>query len=286
MVDRPVIIKDDIKQGVENMYKLIAIDMDGTLLREDKTISDKTKNMIKKAIEKGVKIVLASGRPIEGLERYLEELQLVTEDDFVMSFNGSIIQNVKTKAVISKNILKGRDLKVLYNLSKEIGVNIHAFTKQGCVTPSMNEYTQLEGRINGIEVHEIDFNTIDDEEDVIKVMFIDPEPILTAAIEKIPENVYKDFTIVRSAPYFLEFLNKASSKGTGVKALSEYLGIKREEVICIGDAGNDLDMIQFAGLGVAMGNAFEEVKAVADYVTLDNDSDGVAHVIEKFITIS
>ena len=258
------------------MYKLIAIDMDGTLLREDKTISDRTKETIKKAVEKGVKIVLASGRPIEGLERYLEELQLVTEDDYVMSFNGSVIQNVKTKDIISKNILKGRDLKILYKLSKEIGVNIHAFTKQGCVTPSMNEYTQLEGSINGIEVHEIDFNTIDDEEDVIKVMFIDPEPVLTAAIEKIPENVYKDFTVVKSAPYFLEFLNKAS----------EYLGIKREEIICIGDAGNDLDMIEFAGLGVAMGNAFEEVKAVADYITLDNDSDGVAHVIEKFIRIS
>lgn len=268
------------------MYKLIAVDMDGTLLREDKTISDKTKDRIKKSVEKGVKIVLASGRPIEGLERYLEELQLVTEDDFVMSFNGSVIQNAKTKAIISKNILKGSDLKALYRLAKQIGVNIHAFTKQGCVTPIMNEYSQLEGRINGIEVHEVDFNTIDDNEDVIKVMFIDPEPVLAAAIEKIPHHVYEDFTVVRSAPYFLEFLNKASSKGTGVKALAEHLGIKREEIICIGDAGNDLDMIEFAGLGVAMGNAFEEVKAAADYVTLDNESDGVAHVIEKFIGIS
>lgn len=268
------------------MYKLIAIDMDGTLLREDKTISDKTKDRIKKSVEKGVKIVLASGRPIEGLERYLEELQLVTEDDFVMSFNGSVIQNAKTKAIISKNILKGSDLKALYRLAKQIGVNIHAFTKQGCVTPIMNEYSQLEGRINGIEVHEVDFNTIDDNEDVIKVMFIDPEPVLAAAIEKIPHHVYEDFTVVRSAPYFLEFLNKASSKGTGVKALAEHLGIKREEIICIGDAGNDLDMIEYAGLGVAMGNAFEEVKAAADYVTLDNESDGVAHVIEKFIGIS
>ena len=268
------------------MYKLIAIDMDGTLLREDKTISDRTKEAIKKAIEKGVKIVLASGRPIEGLVRYLEELQLVTEEDYVMSFNGSVIQNVKTKEIISKNILKGSDLKVLYKLAQQIGVNIHAFTKQGCVTPVMNEYTKLEGSINGIEVHEMDFNKIDDDEDVIKVMFIDPEPVLAEAIEKIPAHTYEDFTVVRSAPYFLEFLNKASSKGTGVKALAEHLGILKEEVICIGDAGNDLDMIEFAGLGVAMGNAFEEVKAAADYITLDNNSDGVAHVIEKFIGIS
>lgn len=268
------------------MYKLVAIDMDGTLLREDKTISDRTKDAIKGAVDKGVKVVLASGRPIQGLERYLEELQLVSENDYVMSFNGSVVQNVKTRDIISKNILKGKDLKVLHTLSKEIGVHIHAFTRQGCITPIMNEYTKLEGRINGIEVYEADFDAIDDNEDVIKVMFIDPEPVLEEAIKKIPASTYEAFTIVRSAPYFLEFLNKASSKGAGVKALSEYLGIKQEEVICIGDAGNDLDMIEFAGLGVAMGNAFEEVKKAADYITDDNESDGVAHVIEKFIGIS
>ena len=260
--------------------------MDGTLLREDKTISDRTKKAIRKAVEKGVRVVLASGRPIEGLERYLEELNLLSKDDYVMSFNGSVIQNVKTREIVSKNILKGSDLKRLYALSKEIGVNIHAFTKDGCITPKMNEYTELEGRINGIEVYEVDFDTISEEEDVIKVMFIDPQPVLEEAMTRMPETIYDEFTVVRSAPYFLEFLNKASSKGTGVKALGEYLGIKQEEIICIGDAGNDLDMIQFAGLGVAMGNAFEEVKEAADYVTSNNEEDGVAHVIEKFIGIS
>lgn len=268
------------------MYKLVAVDMDGTLLREDKTVSDRTKQAILKATQKGVKVVLASGRPIEGLERYLDELHLLSKEDYVMSFNGSVIQNAQTKEVISKNILNGKDLKALYALAKEIGVNIHAFTKKGCITPHMNEYTQLEGSINGIEVYEVDFNEIEDTEDVIKVMFIDPQPVLEAAIEKIPEAIYETYTVVRSAPYFLEFLNKQSSKGTGIKALGDYLGIKQEEIICIGDAGNDLDMIQYAGLGVAMGNAFEEVKEVADYVTYTNEEDGVAHVIEKFIGIS
>ena len=150
----------------------------------------------------------------------------------------------------------------------------------------MNEYSQLEGRINGIEVHEVNFDTVSEEEDIIKIMFIDPEEVLEEAIKKIPQAIFEKYTVVRSAPFFLEFLNKASSKGTGVKALTEYLHIKQEEVICIGDAGNDLDMIQFAGLGVAMGNAFDEVKEAADYITKNNDEDGVAHVIEKFIGIS
>ena len=209
------------------MYKLIAVDMDGTLLREDKTISDRTKEAIRGAVQKGVKVVLASGRPIEGLERYLNELELTSENDYVMSFNGSLIQNVKTRQIVSKNILKGGDLKKLYALSKEIGVNIHAFTKQGCITPKMNEYTQLEGRINGIEVYEADFDTLSEEEDVIKVMFIDPQPVLEEAMKKIPEAYYEEFTIVRSAPFFLEFLHKKSSKGTGIKALGYHLHISR-----------------------------------------------------------
>ena len=268
------------------MYKLIALDMDGTLLREDKTISDRTKKVIAKAVQKGVKVVLASGRPIEGLQRYLEELKLKSKEDYVMSFNGSVIQNACTKEIISKNILKGSHLKELYALSKVIGVNIHAFSNQGCITPRMNEYSQLEGSINGIEVNEVNFDMISEEEDIIKIMFIDPEEVLEKAIKEIPQAIFEKYTVVRSAPFFLEFLNKASSKGTGVKALAEHLGIKQEEVICIGDAGNDLDMIQFAGLGVAMGNAFEEVKEAADYITHDNEEDGVAHVIEKFIGIS
>ena len=268
------------------MYKLIAVDMDGTLLREDKTISDRTKKAIKKAVAKGVKVVLASGRPIAGLERYLKELDLLNDDDYVMSFNGSLIQNAKTREVVSKNVLKGKDFKALYQMAQEVGVNIHAFTKQGLVTPKMSEYTGVESEINQIPVHIIDMNEIDDEEDVVKVMMVDPQPVLDAAIKKLPASIYEAYTVVKSAPFFLEFLNKASSKGTGVKALIDHLGIKQEEVICIGDAGNDLDMIQFAGLGVAMGNAFAEVKEAADYITKGNEEDGVAHVIEKFIGIS
>ncbi|WP_054741487.1 sugar-phosphatase [Cellulosilyticum ruminicola] len=267
------------------MYKLIAVDMDGTLLREDKTVSERTKQAIQMAHDQGVKVVLASGRPIEGLNRYLEELGLCTEEDYVLSYNGSIVQNVGTREVIAKSALKGTDLMKLYKLSKELGVNIHAFSKDGCITPKMNEYSQLEGRINGIPVHEVDYDTISEEEDIVKIMLIDPVEVLEEVIKKLPEILYDEYTIVRSAPYFLEFLNKKSGKAVGVKALSEHLGIKREEVICIGDAGNDLDMIEYAGLGVAMGNAFDEVKKVADYITDSNEEDGVAKVIEKFIAM-
>jgi hypothetical protein len=99
----------------------------------------------------------------------------------------------------------------------------------------------------------------------------------------LPKELYEKYTIVRSAPYFLEFLNKKSNKGEAVKALANHLGIKQEEVMCIGDAPNDLHMIAYAGLGVAMENAFDEVKEVANFITSSNDESGVAKAIEKFV---
>ncbi len=129
----------------------------------------------------------------------------------------------------------------------------------------------------------VDFDTIDKNTTIVKIMFVDPEEKLNKVIELLPKELYDKYTIVRSAPFFLEFLNKKVNKGFGVRLLAEKLGIKPSEVICIGDAENDIHMIEFAGLGVAMGNAFPEVKKKADYVTKTNEEDGVAHVIKKFV---
>lgn len=265
------------------MYKLIALDMDGTLLREDKTISEATKKAIQQAKKKGVKVVLASGRPLEGIERYLEELDLLSEEDFVVSFNGAVVQKTKTKEIISHITLKGEDLKFLYELSKELGANIHAFSKEGCITPELTKYSILEGTINGIDVKVVDYNTIDNNEEIIKIMMVEEPEILEKVISQLPKEVHEKYTVVRSAPYFLEFLNKKANKGAGVEALAQQLHIDSKDVICMGDAGNDEHMIRYAGLGVAMENAFEEIKEIADFVTKSNDEDGVAYVINKFI---
>ena len=114
-------------------------------------------------------------------------------------------------------------------------------------------------------------------------MMIDEPEILGPAMEKLPKEVYEKYTVVRSTPFFLEFLNKEVNKGVGVELLAKHLGIKREEVMTFGDAGNDLHMIEYAGLGVAMANAFDEVKEAANYITDTNENDGVAKAIEKFI---
>lgn len=114
-------------------------------------------------------------------------------------------------------------------------------------------------------------------------MMIDEEEVLQKAVDNLPKEVYDKYTVVRSTPYFLEFLNKEVNKGVGVEMLAKHMGITLDQVITMGDAGNDLHMIECAGMGVAMGNAFEEVKKAANYITDTNENDGVAKAIEHLV---
>ena len=169
------------------MYKLIAIDMDGTLLKEDKTVSERTKNAIKAAKEKGVQVVIATGRPIDGVTRYLEELDMYHENDCVLTYNGGLVLKTKSREVISKIALTGADLHYLHNLSKELGVNIHAFSDvHGLITPKNSKYTEVEANINGIEININDYSDIEDDHSIIKVMMIDePEILQKTSVEDI-----------------------------------------------------------------------------------------------------
>lgn len=265
------------------MYKLIALDMDGTLLSEDKTISKANFKAIQRAKAKGVKVVLATGRPINGIKKYLKELNLIEAGDYAVAYNGALVQRTKDGKIIADNPMNIEDLNYLYELSKRLKVHIHFLTESKCVTTEINEYSMVEATINEIPLEVADFSKIPLDTNVVKIMFIDEANYLSKVIEQLPSEVYDKYTVVRSAPYFLEFLNKKVNKGFGVGLLAENLGISHKEVICIGDAGNDIDMIKYAGLGVAMGNAFPEVKQIADYVTCTNEEDGVAKVINKFI---
>ncbi|CAJ0999706.1 Sugar phosphatase YidA [Sodalis praecaptivus] len=116
-----------------------------------------------------------------------------------------------------------------------------------------------------------------------KVMMIDDPDILDAAIKRIPQEAFERYTIMKSAPYYLELLSKQANKGTAVKALAEHLGLNRDEVMTLGDQANDLAMIEYAGTGVAMGNAIDEIKAASQFVTRTNLEDGVALAIQKFV---
>lgn len=266
-------------------YKLIALDIDGTLINSSHQITDGVKEAIQKAKEKGVKVVLCTGRPLKGVENFLEELNLKEEGDYVTTFNGALVQDNFTKETVSHLTLNYDNLVDLYNLSVDIGCRSHFYDTKTLYTfnKDISDYTVFESYLTGVHLNSTTLEEVPKDINMSKFMMIDHPEILDECIKKIPKEYYEKYTIVRSTPSFLEFLNPSANKGNGISLLAKELGLSRDEIICVGDANNDKHMIEYAGLGVAMGNATEEIKELADYITLSNNEDGVAHVINKFI---
>ena len=266
------------------MIKLVTIDLDGTLFDNNKKISIDNKIAIKKAHEMGVKIVIATGRPITGVMPVLEELGLTTDQDYAIIYNGAKIFNVGTKEEIYTSTISGKDVKDIYEESKRLKVFIHAFRKnEELITTMHNPYTDIEARLNKLTDEIGDFNSIADDERFLKCMMVDNDENVTKAIENINEYFYTNFSMVRSSKIFLEFLNKTTHKGSALITLAKYLNIDIKDTMAIGDAGNDLPMILAAGTGVAMENSFPEIKEKAKYITSSNEESGVARAIERFI---
>ena len=264
-------------------YKMIALDMDGTLLDESKNISSRNKKAIQKAKAIGKKVVIATGRPLVGIKWVLNELEINASDDYVIAFNGALVQNVHTEDVIFQRTLSLEDYTYLYQFSQAYGVHIQALTESYVTTPVHNPYTQVEADINQIQTVLCDVHAFDPNETIVKVMFVDEKEKLDDIEKHLPEVLKSNYSVLRSAPIFLEFLNPEVNKGVGVQAIAAVENYDASEIICVGDAGNDIAMIEYAGLGVAMANASPSVKDVANHITDSNEDDGVAKVIETFM---
>ena len=266
-------------------YKLIALDIDGTLINSSNQLTKEVKSSIQKAKEKGVKVVLCTGRPLKGIEKFLDELNLKEEGDYAATFNGALVQDTFSKDAVSHLTLNYEDLVDLYNLSLEVGSRSHFYDTKTLYTfnKDVSDFTVLESHLTGAHLNITSLDEVPKDINMSKFMMIDHPEILDECVKKIPKEYYEKYTIVRSMPFFLEFLRPEANKGSGISLLAQKLGLKQEEIICVGDAEDDKHMIEYAGLGIAMGNATDEIKNIADYITLTNDEDGVSHVINKFI---
>ncbi len=167
------------------MYKLIALDMDGTLLNDEKQISPANHKAIKQARDNGVKVVLASGRPLVGFKKYLEELDLISKDDYAVAFNGALVQSSEGGEIISKTTLTLDDYKYLYELSKELKVNIHALTETTVISPRESKYTRYEADMNGFSREISDVYDVPADTTIVKVMFVDEPEIIEEIMSKI-----------------------------------------------------------------------------------------------------
>lgn len=266
------------------MYKLVAIDMDGTLLNSDKKVSERNRQAIKEATDKGAMVVISTGRGFAGIEKYLDDLGLNKNGQYALTMNGGAAYDCFTKKNITRIGLEHSDTLKVYNMNKKLGLKIQVYTLDKCLALEENEFTRFERELIGTDIKILEeFNDIHKHNDIMKVILLEEPSVLDEKMKNIPSEIKEQYNFVKSLPMSLEVLNKNCNKGLGLKELIKTLGLKKEEVMAIGDEENDYEMIQFAGLGVAMGNANEKIKGIANYITDTNDNDGVAKVIEKFI---
>ncbi len=271
-------------QPVIFMIQIITIDLDGTLFDNEKRISEENKKAIRFAKEKGCKVVIASGRPFNGVKNVLKELDLTSEEDYVICYNGAKILNAKTGKLVFSTFITGKEVKDVYREAVKHHYHFHAFREnEELLTPQYNPYTDVECRINHIEAKLHDIVSLSDNDHFLKAMIVDSDENITKIMPMIPKNLTETMNMVRSSKIFLEFLNKESNKGLALKFLADFLAIDIKNTMAIGDAGNDLAMIKLAGIGVAMENAFPDIKQKADFITSSNENNGVAKAIYTYI---
>jgi Cof subfamily protein (haloacid dehalogenase superfamily) len=270
-------------------YKMIAMDMDGTLLNSSKEVTKRSKEILKRAEDLGVKLVICTGRIFTSARVYAKFIG--TKAPIVAS-NGAYIREKDRDEIIFQKPMKNSELYEIVKMIKEYGFYPHLFTPDTIYSEKLvfsskaytkwNETLPKEDRIK-VEIVENLNDVIDkNNNEILKAVVISEDTDKLSELRQRIDNKM-DVSIVSSLYNNFEVMSKGISKGNAVRILADYYKITKDEVICIGDSENDMSMLEYAGLGIAMGNATDEIKSIADYITSTNDEDGVAQAIEKFI---
>ncbi|MGH4137251.1 Cof-type HAD-IIB family hydrolase [Clostridium sp.] len=270
-------------------YKLICIDMDGTLLNDKKIISEENHKAIKLASEKGVRIAVCTGRIFTSADFFSELLGVKSP---VIASNGAYIREKDKDEIVYKSTLGIEKCNKLLEVFKKYSLYPHFYTSDIVFTEKLiyssrfyeevNKTLPKDKQVKIILVEDWDEVFKEYESEIFKGIAVE-EDLDRLQCAKMELKTMDEFEVVSSRFNNFEVMNRGVSKGSAVKILGEYYGIKSEQIICIGDSENDLSMIEFAGLGVAMANGSELVKEAAQYITDSNNCDGVAKVIQKFV---
>lgn len=268
---------------MKQKYRLLVLDLDGTLTNSKKEISPRNLSTLIRLQQSGVRLVLASGRPTYGIAPLAEQLQMKQHGGFILSYNGGEIIDWSTGEVVYKNLLPDDVVPLLYNAAHQRNQAILTYDNEYILTEHPDDpYVQKEAFLNKMQVRPTN--------DFLQAA---PLPLPKCLIVGHPDSLIETeahlsltlqgrISVYRSEPYFLELVPLGIDKAASLAVLLEKLGMTREEMVAMGDGYNDLSMIKFAGMGVAMANAQEPVRKAADYVTLSNDEDGVAEAVEKW----
>ena len=268
-------------------YSIIALDLDGTLTNSEKIITPRTFDALMKAQREGVRLVLASGRPTFGIAALANQLQLADYGGYVLSYNGGRIIDWCEKTVIFSQVVDQKLVPILYEFAEKAQLPIVTYLPEAILaSKNEGEYLAEEARINGMPVV-VAQNFVEEAMQISggSTKFLIPgDPELLIQLEsEMKAALSEQMEVFRSAPFFLELPPKGIDKAQSLQRLLTHLGLERESLMAFGDGFNDLSMIQFAGQGVAMANAVEEVKSIADFVTTSNEEDGIAHALEQLL---
>ncbi|MCH5299200.1 MAG: HAD family phosphatase [Ruminococcus sp.] len=264
-------------------YKMIAVDIDDTLLNSRKELSPRTKNTLIKAQQNGIRVVIATGRMPYGAKKYAEMLDVFHYDGYYMSFNGGAIFNARGEC-ISRTYLDRRLVEPVYSILRPTTATV-VVHKDGKMYADrkVNPYTDRPSWSNGLPLNLVDDIAEFVDWDLHKIVIVDEPEKLKIIQQTVLEKFGKYVDAYFSAPYFLEVMPKGINKGKALEIICMDCGLDLSEVIAFGDNFNDVSMIETAGLGIAMGNAEVELKNAADFVTDDCDHDGIALALERFV---
>jgi Cof subfamily protein (haloacid dehalogenase superfamily) len=264
--------------------RMLAIDLDDTLLRSDLSISFRTRNTIKRAEAAGVVVVLASGRIPAAMERFARLLGLHKRPGYLICNNGTIIQESDTGNIITDIQLPASTALAVYDLAAAEGFSVQIYEDDVMYVSQSNEFADYDQKITGLrQVVVENFRSM--VEAGCHKLLIPGDPMTLRPLESLIRTyIGQEATIFTSKPYFLEILPSHTDKGTALAMVAEKLKVPREAVLAIGDSMNDEAMIRWAGVGVAMVNGDDRIKDIAEFITeKTNDNDGVAEIIEQYI---
>lgn len=276
--------------GTMMSYKLIAIDMDDTLLTHDKQISRENLEALKKARDAGIYVVISTGRIYASAYAYSEFLGF---KPYIIASNGAMVIDDNDEEIY-KSVLDIDILSYLIDLAKKNDLYYHFYSDKIVYSPEITSKFQKYGEWNRlyaetlrVEVENIPSHTEFEsklKDSIVKFVMFDEDSEKIKAVRKTIDNEKGDRLETTSSFHNnIEILNKGVNKGNGLKILGEYLGVDRSEMVAIGDSENDVEMVEYAGFGVAMENAIDKLKKTADFITKSNMENGVAYVINKFI---
>ncbi len=264
-------------------YRVIALDLDGTLTNNEKEITPRTLKALFKAQEEGATIVIASGRPSFGIKSVSDSLEMSTRGGYILSYNGGKIIDTTTHQSVFKRKLPEDVIPTVYHYAKEKGYALLGYKDGKIITETPDdEYVWEERRTNKMEIDGVDNLLEALVANPCKLLMTGHEEDMAKAESDLKEMLGSKMDIFRSAPFDLELVPKGIDKAETLKLLLEMLHLTPADLIAFGDGYNDLSMVKLAGMGVAMANAVPELKEVADYITLSNEEDGVAAALEHF----